>query len=123
MMSLGMRMRRPLASSVATGLDLVGLEQRGADRMAGRGQEGEAMPPRPQGRRPRGEQRSSDAELVGHLRTAEDGDERPGRVVQEVVEDLHLAGPAPVPPPLGRRAGGPTTEAWARWAAPKASST
>ena len=53
-------------------------------------------------------------------RTATNG--RPGRL-QQPVEDLDLLGQHAARPPRAGTRGGPTIEAWARWAAPKASST
>ena len=63
------------------------------------------------------------AELVGHLGAAEDGDQRPRRVREDSVELGRPRARA-----AGRRRRGtwwvtPSVEAWARWAAPKASLT
>ena len=104
--------------------DPVLVDQRVADVVAGRGQEGEGHAPADhQGVDPV-QQRLEDAELVGHLGPADHGDERPVRRAEQAAQDLDLASARRKPG--GARAagsGGPTTEAWRRWDTPKASLT
>ena len=71
-------------------VDLIGLEQRVADRLALRGEEREAHRATDHERVDDVEQRFDHAELVGDLGAAEHGDERALRVVAQAEQDVDL---------------------------------
>jgi hypothetical protein len=83
------------SSSCPARVDHVGLEQRVADGVALGGEEREAHAAADDEAVDLGQQRLDDAELVGHLGPAEDGDERAAGVVAQAAEDLDLLGQQP----------------------------
>src|SRR5262245_44269201 len=90
---------RAVGQQPAAGLHLVLLAQRVADRLALRGQEGEAHATADDQRVHDSEERLDHAELVAHLRPAEHGHERAARVLPQAGEHLDLLGQQPA----GRR--------------------
>ena len=91
--------------------------------MALRGQEGVGHAASDDERVDLGRQDLEDGQLVGHLGAADDGDEGPGRSVEEVLKAPRPRGRSAARPRLGRKCGGPTMEASLRCAAPNASFT
>ena len=74
------------------GADLVRLAQRGTDLVAHSGEEGEAHAATDHDRVGDAEERTDDAELVGHLGPAGDGDERTLRRLTDPEQHLDLTG-------------------------------
>ena len=111
------------SSSAPAGVDLVGLEQRVADRVALGGEEGEAHAAADDQRVDHAEQGVDHAELVAHLGAAEHGDERPAAGARAGRASTSTSWASSRPAATGSVRGGPTIEAWARCEAPKASLT
>ena len=84
------RLRR-LVEQAPAGVDLIGLEQRVADRVAAGGEKREAHRPADRQGVHRLEQRLDDAQLVGDLGPAEDGDERAVGLAAQAQQHLDLA--------------------------------
>ena len=99
-MSDGRWIALPLSSSRRQRVDLIGLEERVADRRPTRGEEREAHRAADDERVDDPEERVDDSELVAHLGAAEHRDERPSRVVTHAEEHLDLVREQPT-----RRAG------------------
>ena len=108
--------RSRLVEQTLARVDLIGLPQRVADRVALRGEEREAHRATDHQRVDDVEQRLDHAELVADLRPAEHGDERPLRLVAQAEQDVDLL--LQQQPHRRRQAycGGPTIEACARCA-------
>jgi hypothetical protein len=113
----------PALQQPARRLDALPLAQRVADRMTLGGEERECHRPADEDGVRAIEERVEDPDLLGDLRPADDGDERPRRLAEDPGQRLDLA--------LEQQAGrareqvgdAPRSRACARWAAPNASLT
>ena len=105
-------------------LDLVGLEQRVADRDPARGEEGVGHAAAEQQVVDEAEEVLDGVDLALDLGAADDRDERLLGALDADAASASTSRTSSRPAALrATRCGTPTTEAWARWTAPKASST
>ena len=116
--------RRRLLQQLRGERDLVGLVQRGADLLALRGEEGVGHAAAEHQLVDAASRLSMVSILPSILAPPITATKGFCGVVQQPRQRLDLLAPAAGPRPCATsRCGTPTTEAWARWAAPKASST
>ena len=88
---VGRQLQLLVAGDLARGLDALLLAERAADVVPGRLEEREAHRAADQDRVGALQERLEHADLVGHLRAADDGHQRPLRVLEDAVQRRHLA--------------------------------